>query len=174
MTSGQNAREALRLSTSTVIQSLEQLIEMHRHLIDISKKKTDVLIKGSTEELQKLIIQEHKQIQLLENEEIKRVQAVEKWFRTNNLLDIEMTITNMLDHLEDEKEKIELENQTVALTTSMATLKQQEQLNQSLLQQSMQFVQMNLDLLSPSIKNMNYGNKQQATTTDRTVFDSKA
>ena len=72
------------------------------------------------------------------------------------------------------KDKKQLEASAVKLTEALIALKQQEQLNIALIQQSMQFVQLSLDLLSPSLTNMNYGKEQKDQPINRSVFDSKA
>ena len=80
----------------------------------------------------------------------------------------------MLDRLSNENEKLSLEKVTAKLTECIVKIKQQEQLNEALLKQSMQFVQLSLDMLNPSIKNMNYNQKQSQVMAERSVFDSKA
>src|SRR5699024_10932319 len=127
---------------------------------------------GSVEQLQMILVKERKYIQVLEQAEAERKKEVEnlqQGLPLNNA-----TITEILDHIPNNEEKKELENQTVALTEMITSLKQQEQLNQGLIKQSMQFVQISLDMMNPTIKNMNYWNKQQTSTEKRSVFDSKA
>ena len=63
---------------------------------------------------------------------------------------------------------------TIELTKAITQLKQQEQLNQALIQQSMQFVQLSLDILNPTIQTMNYGKNREDAGSKRSVFDSKA
>lgn len=74
----------------------------------------------------------------------------------------------------DEQSREGLEKTAVALTNVITRLKEQKQLNQALIQQSMQFVELSLDMLSPSIRNMNYGEKKSSGPKGRSVFDSKA
>src|SRR5699024_1002454 len=136
-----------------------------------ARQKTEVVKEGSVEQLQMILVKERKYIQVLEQAEAERKKEVEnlqQGLPLNNA-----TITEILDHIPNNEEKKELENQTVALTEMITSIKHQEQLNQALIQQSMQIVQLPLDMMNPSIKNMNYGNKQETSTDKRSVLDSK-
>lgn len=162
------------VSVNKIIQSLEELVQIHERFIQTSKKKTDIIKVGSSEKLQQVLTVEMKLINKLEQAENNRQILVNDWFTQSKHSDNDQSITQMLELLEDEQEVLNLEKITTSLTKAITELKQQEQLNGNLIQQSMQFVQLSLDMLSPSIKNLNYGNDKEITTIDRSVFDSKA
>lgn len=163
------------LSVETILEKLQNLVNIHEELVAISKQKTEVVKEGSVENLQALLVKERKQIRALEKEEKSRQEAVETWLFKNELPSSDVTITRMLETVSDQKEKQELEQATITLTKIITELKQQEQLNLSLINQSMQFVQLSIDTLQPSITNINYGNKQQdAGAMNRSLFDSQA
>ncbi|UJL45345.1 flagellar protein FlgN [Virgibacillus sp. NKC19-16] len=163
------------MSINQIIKTLENLVAIHEDLVSLSREKTKVVKEGSVEKLQSLLVKERKQIRTFEKVEKTRQEAVEAWFFENELPLTDTTITHMLEIISDEDEKQELTAVTTKLTELITTLKQQEQLNESLLNQSMKFVQLSLDMMNPSIKNMNYGNsKQESVTMKRSVFDSKA
>lgn len=162
------------MSIHTIISTLKRLITIHEELCKVSKEKTDIIIEGSVEKLQHLLAKERKYIQLLEQSEIKRQKEVEDWFKDNDFMTEEMTITNMLKILANEVEKKKLENVTVELTNVITQLKQQEQLNQDLIRQSTQLVHMSLEMFNPTINQMNYGKKNNEQTDNRSVFDSQA
>jgi|SRR5690625_209845 len=153
---------------------LEKLTSIHEELYQNSQEKTDILIEGSAEKLQHLLIKERKYIQLLEQFEVKRQKEVEKWFASKQFNTEEKTITKMMQITSNELEKKKLENSMIRLTNIITKLKQQEQLNNDLMRQSMQFVQMSLEILNPTIDHMNYGNKEIKQTANRSVFDSQA
>ncbi|PAV31014.1 flagellar protein FlgN [Virgibacillus profundi] len=164
------------MSVQTIIQSLEKLVNLHMELLEISLQKTEVVKDGSIDKLQAVLLKERKSVRAIEQAEVIRQTEVEEWFSHKQLPKGEATITNMLELITDEQEKITLGNITIKLTQSITKLKQQEQLNQALINQSMQFVQLSLDMMNPSIKNMNYGNKKgsEPEPNKRSVFDSKA
>ncbi len=162
------------MSIHPIVRTLEKLISIHKELCHVSKEKTEILIEGSTEKLQHLIAKERKYLQLLEQFEEKRQRDVEKWFEAHQFTTEEKTVTKMLELLNDETEKQELEEVTIELTNMITTLKQQEQLNQELLRQSLQLVQLTLDMIQPNIQQINYGHKDTKETDSRSVFDSQA
>lgn len=162
------------MSVQPIIQSLEKLISLHESLLEISKQKTAVVKEGSVENLQPLLLKERKHVQALEQAEGKRQKAVQEWVTEYSPGLEHATITGILEVINDEQSKRELEKITITLTETITELKQQEQLNQSLIQQSMQFVELSLNMMKPSIRNLNYGGKKSSDSTDRSVFDSKA
>lgn len=174
MTSGRIIKKGgTVLPVQPVIKSLQRLINIHEDLIHISVQKTDIVKEGAIDKLQKILAQEQKHIRLLEQAELNRQQEVEVWFEKQQLPLDDVTITKMLSILTNEQARDVLEKATIALTNVITKLKQQEQLNRDLLHQSMQFVQISLNMLSPTIENINYGNKRD-TEIKRSVFDSKA
>lgn len=162
------------MSVQPILESLEKLIDIHQLLLDVSKEKTEVVKEGSVEKLQKILAKEHKLIRVLEQAEQKRQELVDEWFTQNRIpMETDRTITNMLE-LTHEPEKENLEELTVSLTMVITELKQQEQLNQALIDQSMKFIQMSLSMINPTIENMNYGHKVETKSVNRSVFDSRA
>jgi flagellar biosynthesis/type III secretory pathway chaperone len=163
------------MSIQAIIRSLEELIRSHEDLLDISEQKTALIKDGSTEELQPLLVKERKEIRLLEQAEEKRQSGVEAWFLERQAgQDQDATLTNLLEIIADETEQKKLEDTTIKLTEIITKLKQQEELNQSLLNQSMQFVQLTMGMMNPSMKEINYGKQKQTTSTmNRSVFDSQ-
>lgn len=162
------------MSASLIIQSLEELVSIHENLLIISKEKTSVIKEGSIDKLQDLILKERKQIRHLEQTEMDRQTVVKQWCDNNRMTVEDATVTNMLQRMTDEADQKKLEHTATKLTEMMTMLKQQEQLNHVLISQSMQFVQLSLDLMSPTLKNMNYGVEKGADVSTRSVFDSKA
>jgi len=162
----------MKVTIKPMIQVLTKLVDVHKSLLENARQKTEVVKEGSVEQLQMILVKERKYIQVLEQAEAEREKEVENLQQGHPLNNT--TITEILNHIPNNEDKKELENQTVALTEMITSLKQQEQLNQALIQQSLQFVQLSLDTMNPSIKNMNYGNKQETSTAKRSVFDSKA
>lgn len=167
-------KEGLTLSINDINESLQELTFIHEQLLNISEQKTEIVKDGSIEKFQAILVEERKYIKILEQAEIKRQKEVEKWYVDQQLPLENMTITNMLDTLTDEQEQQALEHMTIKLTKAITQLKQSEQLNQALIQQSMQFVQLSLDMLNPTIQNINYGKSQETEGSKRSVFDSKA
>lgn len=157
-----------------IIQSLEDLVKIHEELLKSSEEKTEIVKEGSVEKLQALLVKERKLVRKAEQAEKDRQAHVESWYSKQQLATEEASVTNILEQLDNEQEKNALEQVTIDLTKVITSLKAQENLNLALINQSMQFVQVSLDLLSPTLKNMNYGNQSDIETPGRSVFDSKA
>lgn len=148
---------------------------MHKQLLKLSKEKSEAIKLGDMDKLSKLLMKERKQLQAIGQLEEQRQQLVEEVFQTLKIDVEEKTVSELLKHIDDENEKVELEQAVTALVEVIVQLKQTEQLNTELLQQSMQFVQLSLDMLQPSMKNINYNEKSTGNdTVKQSVFDSKA
>lgn len=167
-------KEGWKLSTQQIINTLKSLVEAQKSLLALSEQKTVQVTDGQIDKLQATLVKEQKALQLVEKVETKRVQEVNRWCQDHSLSGDQATMTGMLEHLPNDEVKHELEVVATELTETIVKLKQQEELNQILLQQSMQFVQLSLELLNPSIGNMNYSGKDKTNQMGRSVFDSKA
>ncbi|WP_245843942.1 flagellar protein FlgN [Oceanobacillus rekensis] len=160
--------------THVMTQSLEQLVRIHEDLLAVSIDKTSKVKDGSIDDLQALLVKERKLIRLSEQAEGNRQHTVRAWCEKNGMALEDATITNILQHVTDKAEQVKMEKAAIKLTDVITKLKQQEQLNQVLISQSMQFVQLSLDLMSPTLKSMNYGAGSEMESPSRSVFDSKA
>src|SRR5690625_753276 len=139
------------MAFESVVRSLRKLVELHQQLINISEQKTDLIKEGKVEKLQEKVLQERKLVLQLEQYEKERQALVESWFISKDLTTEDMTISSILLNLDNEKQQNKLASVATELTEAITDLKRSEQLNRELLEQSMQFVQMSLHLLSPKI-----------------------
>ncbi|WP_026908977.1 flagellar protein FlgN [Paucisalibacillus globulus] len=162
------------MSVQSIIEKLDSLTNIHHQLLALSEEKTKVVKNGNVQGLQAILVKERKLVQQLEQLEESRQKEVVEWFSNQRVSIDDATVTNMLNQLSDDNEKKKLEDSVIRLTESVVKLKQQEQLNIALIQQSMQFVQLSIDLMSPTLKNMNYGKTNDQPSLNRSVFDSKA
>ena len=159
-----------------ISSALERLIQVHQSLLQLSATKTDLLKTGEIEEVQQILKAEQKHIQAIDKLEKQRLKAVDQWALQYQLTDDQKTITTFIEKVDNDNDRESLEKLSTELAKVLVELKAQERLNQELTQQSMQFVQMNLDLISPTIEQVNYGNKknQNDPQSKRSTFDSKA
>lgn len=159
----------------TIIVTLRTLIKLYTHLLQVSKQKTEVIKDYQLEPLEELLVTERKLIQQIDKAESKRYQAVEAWFDSNEFSGTKRTITVMLEKLAaDDSIKTELERLSTQLRDLLTELKKQEELNQQLLVQSLQFVHLSLNMMNPSMEQINYGQNDTSPLLKRSVFDSKA
>lgn len=160
------------MTINAIIQSLDELLSIHLTLLNVSKRKTEIIKDGDPAELQNIILEEYKEIQKLEQAEAKRLQVVQAHFKQEGSSE-EQTMSDIIDKIDDERKKEKLLDRMVKLTEKITELKSQEQLNQDLLKQSLKFVQLSLSAMNPSINQFNYGDKHK-TQSGHSVFDSKA
>ncbi|QGH34047.1 flagellar protein FlgN [Gracilibacillus salitolerans] len=165
------------MSVQSIIQHLNKLIELHDSLLHVSKQKTEVLKEGNTDVLQKLLIKEQKHVQAINQIEQKRIDAVTSWATEQKLEPTAVTVSTIIEDYTTGADQQQLKEVTLQLAEQLVELRRQEDLNKQLTQQSLQFVQLSLDMMQPSIKNMNYGNtkhQSKPSAPRRSAFDSKA
>ena len=162
------------MSINPLLEAMTELKVAHEDLLNIANKKTKVLIDGEMETLQKLLVDERKAIKVLEKAERKRQHGAALYQQAHHLTDEEMNVSALLETLSDEAVQSKLEELAVALIELVTALKRVEDTNKSLLEQSMQFVQFSIDLMSPSLNKLNYGKEKQPQREARSTFDSKA
>jgi hypothetical protein len=162
------------LTVQTVIVTMNQLSQLHESLLSISRKKTEALKSNDTDELQHLLTQERKHVQAITQVDGKRAEAVDQWYQSKGLIPQEPSISEMLGYLEVH-DKDQLQGAYEGMILVLSNLKEQEKLNKELTQQSLQFIKLSLDMLQPTLGNVNYGNKSvKSEQPNRSVFDSKA
>ncbi|MFC0525409.1 flagellar protein FlgN [Pontibacillus salicampi] len=162
------------MSITSIVSVMDKLSSLHESLLALSKEKTDMLKEGDSKALQTLLVKERKHIQAITQIENERSALVADWFHQQGLKE-EPTISAMLEHL-SEHEQAPLTDAYERLVSALTALKQQEELNKELTHQSLQFIELSLDMLQPSMKNMNYSSPgaAQQEGASRSVFDSKA
>lgn len=165
------------MSVQPIVDTLEKITKLHDNLLTVSKKKTEALTKGDTDLLQELLLNERKYVQAINQLETKRMEQMSVWAKTKGIEPTNLTVSVMVENYVTGPDQESLELITVKLAELLVDLKQQEQLNQQLTKQSMQFIQMTMNMISPTITSMNYGNqttKSNDQQSNRSLFDSKA
>lgn len=168
--------EVFIITIDAVINVMNETINVHRKVLELSKEKTEYIKTGDMEQLSKILVKERKHVQEMEQIEQKREKIVEQTFNHFNIPDEkEKTVSVLLDHVVHPEEKQRLETVVTELLEVIIELRRSEQLNRELLEQSMQFVQLSLELLQPSERKINYQkNDKNQVRSNRSVFDSKA
>lgn len=146
-------------------------------MVALAKQKTEIIKKGDINSLQNLLKEENKHIQAIQRLEMGLKNETTLFLQKNRIemeqpsLSAAIEIANELEREALLKGKQELENNIKELSI-------QNQLNQQLLEQSLQFVNISLDLLQPDIDSYNYdrteNGAQENRQQSRSLFDSKA
>ena len=158
-----------------LLKTMTTLIDLHESLLSVAVEKTTRLKENNMEGFNQLLKIEQKHVQALEQLEKVRMQEAKDLAVSLNLKDT-ASVTSILDALPNDNERKALEEKATTLLAFIVDIKQQEDLNRQLLKQSLQFVQLQMDLLEPSVESLTYGNKKahDDPTSKRSVFDSKA
>jgi|SRR5699024_4930183 len=161
------------MSIESIFRPLEKLLALHQSLYELSLQKTTLIKEGLIDELQQILVKERKIAQSVESTEKIRHKAVIEWMESQETRK-DGTITELLNLVSSKNDRDKLAHLSTHLTEEITKLKHNEQLNQALLEQSLQFVKVSLDLMNPSLKNMNYGKQSESYSNKRSMFDSKA
>ncbi|HWO77296.1 MAG TPA: flagellar protein FlgN [Bacillus sp. (in: firmicutes)] len=156
-----------------VLQSqLEKLLQLHQEILLLSQQKTEVVKKGDMENLQQILKKEQKLILELDRAEKERqaaaqviVPSVEK-----------PTIENCLPQLSQEQQE-KLIGLRDKLKEVIAQIELQNNLNYELIQQSLQFIHVSLNLFRPKEESINYSppkGQKPKVTVPAGMFQTKA
>src|SRR5690625_399361 len=168
----------MNISIQPIIIIMNDLTDAHKQLLNLCEQKLSNIKNNNMEELSKVLNIERKYIQKIDQLETKRQKVIEEFISRHNIPVVEKTASQLLQHLKNSNERVILEKQIVKLIEVIVQLRAIEQLNEELLQQSMEFVQTSLDLFDLTIKNYNYNNhlseQSSQSSKNRSIFDSKA
>ncbi|MEK3888042.1 flagellar protein FlgN [Bacillus sp. FSL K6-3431] len=159
------------MATQLLVESMETLFTIHNLLLEAAIEKTEAIKKNDMQKLSGLLREEQKHITAIQVADQKRQKAVAILMNNN-----EATISDVIEELIG-PEQVELKLLQERLIAVIAELKNANALNQQLLTYSMQFVNMNLDILAPEPELPNYSktnNENDQPETGRSMFDSKA
>lgn len=155
---------------SSLIDLLEKMLKLHKSLQQISLNKTAVIKEGNLTSLTALMQEEQKHIHAINTLEQKRIGLMTELTGKKSA-----GLQEALPHIEEKEHEplLRMQEEMLAVLTA---LKETNTLNQLLLEQSMQFVSLNMDLLMPSADGQTYGNRgdDQSNETIKPLFDSQA
>lgn len=162
------------MSLEKMIRSLEKLIEHQEGLNNVAVEKTDIIIKNDLEALQTILKQENKHIQIIQKLEAEIFKLSKEILGENGTVEANPTLSAVIECVPDEQREC-LHELKERLAVKVLTLQQRNQMNQDLLEQSLQFINLSLDLLIPDMDSFNYNpTVQDEQKETHSIFDSKA
>lgn len=165
------------MSLQSLISILEKLEKMHKSLLELAFKKTEIIKNGDMDQLDDVTKQEQTHVAAIETLEQQRQRIVTDYLRAKGIAPIDTpTVGDVIDAADSEEEREQLQQVRNRLLLVIDDLQKQNQLNQTLVFQSLQFVSMTLDLLRPRPEQINYSNKNygSSSTSKKSMFDSQA
>ncbi|KQL52982.1 hypothetical protein AN964_05295 [Heyndrickxia shackletonii] len=155
-----------------LIEVLEKLSKLHESLYKLSLEKTTIIKGNDMESLQQILKDEQTHITAINTLEVERQRLAKEFLHTEK----DVTISDCI-----EAAPIELKEKLSTLKTKIVEiiekLKEQNELNQSLIYLSLQYVNMSLDMIQPKPESYTYGRPNQPKAPQKpsfTAFDSKA
>lgn len=163
------------MSTPLLIELLQKMLTLHQSLYQIAQEKTVVIQNEDIKGLQRLMQEEQKHISAIQVVENQRKTIVEKIKSNFSIGMEELTISTLVQYL-NVPEKEEIRQLQDKLIEQIDDLKHVNVLNQQLLMLSLQFVNLNIDLLAPETDSPNYSRTQEDDNIQpgRSLFDSQA
>ncbi|MEK5071478.1 flagellar protein FlgN [Sporosarcina sp. FSL K6-1508] len=165
------------MSITTILASLDSLEKLHRSLLRLAYDKTGLIKNGDMDELDQLLKDEQAHLAAIVQMDTQRQLTVSQYLTDQGRsVPLNPTVTDLLDVV-PEADKKGLEEARDRLLHAIHDLKWQNDLNQKLTYQSLQFVNLSLDMVRPRPESVNYskteinGNK---VSTKQTTFDTNA
>ncbi|MBM7700160.1 flagellar protein FlgN [Kurthia huakuii] len=166
------------MSIEQINTIMAKLNMMHKSLVKLADHKTELITNGDMDGIKNMINDEQSHISAIAQLESQRQQAVLSYLKGRNVAPTaQPTIEQLIALVPTAQEKTQLRQTSEQLLQTVEQLQQANELNQKLLFNSLQVVNMTIDMMRPQQDNFNYGEAQgkrnpAATTAGR--FNSQA
>lgn len=168
------------MSVKNIISTLEKLERMHKSLFELANKKTDLIKVNDMEQMDEILKMEQAHVAAIETLEQQRQAMVTDYLRAKGIAYTDIpTVAQVIDAT-DGPEKQDLQEVRERLVALLTDLKKQNDLNQKLVFQSLQFVNLTLDMLRPQrhqTNTFNYSGAEvrgEGTIAKKSYYDSQA
>ncbi|WP_332651796.1 flagellar protein FlgN [Lysinibacillus sp. 54212] len=168
------------MSVENLISTLEKLERMHKSLLELAQKKTEFIKANDMEQLDSMLKTEQAHVAAIETLEQQRQMMVTDYLRAKGIAFTDTpTVAELIDAAE-ESEKQALQKIRERLVNLVTELKEQNDLNQRLVLQSLQFVNFSLDMLRPQhnqTSTFNYSGAEvrgETNVSKKSFYDSQA
>ncbi len=136
------------MSVQPIISILEKLEKMHKSLLEHAYKKTELVKNNDMEELDKMLKVEQSHVAAIEQLEQLRQKKVVEFFQLKGIkVSSPPSVAELLEVIEDEEESQQLSDVRNRLLKVIDDLKKQNDLNQQLIYNSLQLVNVTLNML---------------------------
>lgn len=151
-------------------------LKLYEEMYNLAVKKTDVIINGKISDLDNITHLENSLILKLGQIEARREKVV---VNIQEQLGVkkDSTISEILSHIDDADEiKQELDNIAKKLLNVLNSIKEKNDLNGLLIRDNLEYIELNINLLTNATDRGIYNNKTQKELTSQNIslFDTKA
>ena len=147
---------------------LENEYKVYEEILSLSKKKTDIVVKGKVSDLDHIVKLEQALVLQISKIDKKKNEAIEKFISDNS----SWNITEIKKHANSEQTK-KLQDYQNNMTQLLTELNQTNQLNSKLITNSLEFIEFSLNIFSAGdVTSNNYGNKGDSSNREKkNLFD---
>ncbi len=162
------------LLVNDLIGILDEEANIYEEVLNISKDKKDIIIAGKVTDLEKLVKVEQTLILKISGLELKREQLVDKLSAQIRADSNEITVSELLKHLEGEQAAA-LRKRQEKIIDVINELRNTNALNSKLIKNSLDFINFSMNLIASfDVNDNNYGNNGQSNDSKkRNLFDIK-
>jgi len=164
------------MSVNAITQLMERLIEVHEQLLEMAANKVEPIKKGDMKALEAIVRTESKLAHKLQTTEMLRSKVVRTFLLEQGEAKEAVTMSDVKKFATAE-ESIQLEQLQIKLVDDVQKLKTQNELNQQLIEESLRFVNLSLDLMLPHKEDVSYNPRSrddEPYENNHSLFDSKA
>lgn len=167
------------MSIATIVVTLEKLEKMHKSLLELALAKTEYIKQGDMEQLDQLIKNEQAHVAAINTLEQQRQLMVTDYLRAKGIaLTDTPSVADVITAAENSESTEKLVSVRERLIALLNQLKMQNDLNQKLVMNSLQFINITLDAMRPQQnEQINYSGAQirgNAEVTKRSFNEFKA
>lgn len=165
------------MSFATILTSLDNLEKLHSSLLQLAYDKTALIKEGNMEALDQILKDEQAHLAAIAQLDAQREVAVKAYLTEKGKhLSMHPTVSDVIEVATDAAQT-QLKEARDRLLHVIHELKWQNDLNQQLTYQSLQFVNLSLDMVKPQSESVTYS-KQEVTgsyvSKRSTTFDTNA
>lgn len=166
------------MSFEAVLQTMSELNDVHLTLLELAEQKKHALIHNQVEQLTQIVTKENKLLKRIGELDQQRVDAIgnfliEKGYKPNPRVTVS-DLTKIIFNAEEKRILVDSQKQLLA---TIRKLREHNELNQQMIEQSLAFINYSIDIMSGSDGDeLIYSNPNQTTSGSnrRGLFDAKA
>lgn len=167
------------MSVEKIVETLERLEKIHKSLLELAHKKTEFIKQNDMEHLDELIKNEQAHVAAIETFEQQRQAMVTDYLRAKGIaLTDKPTVADVIAAASEHEPTERLVAVRERLMHVLEGLRKQNDLNQKLVFQSLQFINLTLDAMRPPREEQfNYSGaevRRTNTVGKKTYYDSQA
>ncbi|SFH70072.1 FlgN protein [Tindallia magadiensis] len=154
-------------------EALRQEQQIYQGVLELADQKTLMVVRNKVKELEKLTLKEQQFIREISRFEQIRQSLLGHFAKEKELAEVPQNLSALLSFLpENDVEEIESLRQELVVT--IQEISEKNRLNETLINQSLDFIQVNLEALTQLETGNPYGEKADAKNKQtRQIFDAK-